>query len=718
MKHSVKKLFSLILSVAMFCSAFITNAADMTGEPADPTISPSVTDSPAPSEPTDTPPGYIIGDVNLDAEITSLDALHILHYETAVINKFPVDNILAADVNLDGKINALDALDIFRYEVGVLDSFTRKSVYDEVKELEVIDTGTTSKPEISMTLEKVNENEGLVTVGYSGCTEPDIVRAIGLQIALPDNIDIDVSSLEKNDRISVINYDSSSRTIKLAGVDAIDNLLDSESGELCSFRIKAPEITEETVKDIYVEDVYMSILGDKGGYSGTVYSIGSENYPIIIAEPTFVGVIYPSPTPAPDYTIKASMDAAKISDDCMEVTVSCDTLGIPDTKLICALDIHIPISEILEFVPGSLKGVNTDILTGYSEYRKEIMIAASNPKGSIITEKKQELAKFQVKFKDGADEETLEFAKFNISALINGSSSDKITYSIEEGNVYAPPVTISKTSTPTEPTAEPHSGKCGDNLSWVLENGTMTISGTGDMTAYSFGKQPWHEYKDEITSLVIEDGVSSVAENSFMECSNMTSADISDSVVSIGNSAFSLCSLKEITLSENLADIGDFAFASCNELKTVTILNDNVKIGKDVFDEAAAGLVIKAFNGSAAQKYAEENEITFSSLDDEPDAIIPKEIDDVPVCGDFAEDINVGFSVSEEGKAVLNLQTNEQINAEKINLYVAYFDKRGRITGVKIFTSDNGIYNFNIKDGSYKIMMWDDAKPIINPIMQ
>lgn len=35
------------------------------------------------------------------------------------------------------------------------------------------------------------------------------------------------------------------------------------------------------------------------------------------------------------------------------------------------------------------------------------------------------------------------------------------------------------------------SGTCGDNLTWVLNDGTSTISGTGPMEDYEYNSQPW-----------------------------------------------------------------------------------------------------------------------------------------------------------------------------------------------------------------------------------
>ncbi len=39
--------------------------------------------------------------------------------------------------------------------------------------------------------------------------------------------------------------------------------------------------------------------------------------------------------------------------------------------------------------------------------------------------------------------------------------------------------------------AEATSGTCGKGLSWRLENGVLTVSGTGAMTDYAKGKAPW-----------------------------------------------------------------------------------------------------------------------------------------------------------------------------------------------------------------------------------
>ena len=87
------------------------------------------------------------------------------------------------------------------------------------------------------------------------------------------------------------------------------------------------------------------------------------------------------------------------------------------------------------------------------------------------------------------------------------------------------------------------SGPCGDNVSYVFEEatGTLTISGTGAMQNYSYSNSssaPWDSYKSDIKKLVLNEGVTSIGESAFSYCSGLTSIEISNSVTSIENYAF------------------------------------------------------------------------------------------------------------------------------------------------------------------------------------
>ena len=69
------------------------------------------------------------------------------------------------------------------------------------------------------------------------------------------------------------------------------------------------------------------------------------------------------------------------------------------------------------------------------------------------------------------------------------------------------------------------SGTCGDGLTWELEEVHLTISGTGAMTDYSLpsAPAPWYQYRGEIASVVLGDGVTTIGEEAFWGCSGLTS---------------------------------------------------------------------------------------------------------------------------------------------------------------------------------------------------
>ena len=107
------------------------------------------------------------------------------------------------------------------------------------------------------------------------------------------------------------------------------------------------------------------------------------------------------------------------------------------------------------------------------------------------------------------------------------------------------------------------SGTCGENLTWVLDDeGTLTISGTGDMADFWRNDDtPWYSEKEAINKVVIEVGVTSISEYAFYDAENLKSVIISDSVTSIGYDAFLGCSsLKSVTIPDSVTSIGDRAF--------------------------------------------------------------------------------------------------------------------------------------------------------------
>lgn len=98
---------------------------------------------------------------------------------------------------------------------------------------------------------------------------------------------------------------------------------------------------------------------------------------------------------------------------------------------------------------------------------------------------------------------------------------------------------------------------------------------------------------------------------------NRTHVTVPSNVKIIGEGAFHGCTkLESVTLEEGIEEIGNFAFAANNKLKSVTVPDSVTSIGESAFGINIYGNVIEDFvlygsEGSAAQRYAQDNGIRF-----------------------------------------------------------------------------------------------------------
>ena len=155
-----------------------------------------------------------------------------------------------------------------------------------------------------------------------------------------------------------------------------------------------------------------------------------------------------------------------------------------------------------------------------------------------------------------------------------------------------------------------NSGSCGDNVtySYVESTHTLTISGSGAMAVYeSSSDRPWNSYAEEIETIVIGNGVTSICESAFYYCTGLTSIEIPASVTSIGDYAFYCTNLTTVTFAAgsqltsiganafdgtgltsieipaSVTSIGENAFESCNKLTSITIPASVTSIGDGAF---------------------------------------------------------------------------------------------------------------------------------------
>ena len=167
------------------------------------------------------------------------------------------------------------------------------------------------------------------------------------------------------------------------------------------------------------------------------------------------------------------------------------------------------------------------------------------------------------------------------------------------------------------------SGTCGangSNLTWTLDSkGVLTISGRGGMRDYGASDAPWYDSRSRVKSAVIAEGVTSIGDSAFCNCTSLTSVTIPNSVTSIGDGAFASCtSLTGIrvtegnshyssdasgvlfnkdkttlvqcpgafaayTIPDSVTSIGGSAFRGCSSLTSVTIPDSVTSFGSDAF---------------------------------------------------------------------------------------------------------------------------------------
>ena len=130
------------------------------------------------------------------------------------------------------------------------------------------------------------------------------------------------------------------------------------------------------------------------------------------------------------------------------------------------------------------------------------------------------------------------------------------------------------------------SGTCGENLIWtyVESTNTLTISGSGAMKNYFSSNYPWYSYRNDLNTIIIENGVTSIGYNAFSGCTGLTSVTIGNGVTSIGGFAFSGCTgLTSIEIPNSVTSIGGYAFEGCTGLTSIEIPNSVTSIGDYAF---------------------------------------------------------------------------------------------------------------------------------------
>lgn len=149
------------------------------------------------------------------------------------------------------------------------------------------------------------------------------------------------------------------------------------------------------------------------------------------------------------------------------------------------------------------------------------------------------------------------------------------------------------------------SGKIG-MLDWKLSECILTISGTGAMEDMEKGETPWNSYVGIIKQIAIEDGVTTLGNYAFENCTKLYFVTFPESVTSIekyvfrgcsnlkeivfpnslkkiGYASFELSGLTSVTIPASVEQIDGWAFTKCNSLKSIVIDGPIERMGASIF---------------------------------------------------------------------------------------------------------------------------------------
>lgn len=249
------------------------------------------------------------------------------------------------------------------------------------------------------------------------------------------------------------------------------------------------------------------------------------------------------------------------------------------------------------------------------------------------------------------------------------------------------------------------------NIKWSFDSktGTLTISGAGEMLGNYINENPWSKYKNDVTTVIINKGITtigygafiyfrnirkvtipnsvkSIKEAAFEDCSSLKNIVIPNSVVSIETQAFCNCkSLSNVKLSNSLTEIQENAFMDCISLKNITIPNSVNFINTGAFAECSNLTSVTILNGVTSI-----GKNTFCG------------------CTSLAS-ITIPSSVNYIGETCFYLCTNlKTINVDKENKF--FYSKKGvlyykdkQTTTLLFYSPANADTSFSVPDGVNKI---------------
>lgn len=127
-------------------------------------------------------------------------------------------------------------------------------------------------------------------------------------------------------------------------------------------------------------------------------------------------------------------------------------------------------------------------------------------------------------------------------------------------------------------------GKCGENITWKLDNaGVLTLEGSG-YTYENLTESPWKEYQNQVKSVVMKGTFEQIPNKAFYKNTNIKNITMLDTITVLGENSFEGCSnLKTIKFSKNIGYVYKEAFKNCVSLENIEIPVGTIRINENAF---------------------------------------------------------------------------------------------------------------------------------------
>ena len=192
------------------------------------------------------------------------------------------------------------------------------------------------------------------------------------------------------------------------------------------------------------------------------------------------------------------------------------------------------------------------------------------------------------------------------------------------------------------------------DIFYTLNDGVLTIKSQGSVEYNSGTKLPWYDKSDQITSIVLQSGVTKIGDSLFSNLPALETVDFPDTLISIGTNSFRGCSsLKSIELPSSLDSIGIGAFGNCTQLQSAKLSD-----GLESIESWAFSYCPELSEIQLPETLTELGSAAFYECSSLPHIVIPKNVTELNeftfVACSALEDITIEGELTYLGGGVFN----------------------------------------------------------------